>query len=49
MPMPSFLGLPSSGLLGVLALDFSYLTLDDDLVGRDFSDTRTRLQWDVSF
>ena len=32
-----------------VTLDWSYLTLDDDLLGTDVSDGRFRLQWDVSF
>jgi phosphate-selective porin len=32
-----------------LTFDYSYLTLDDGLVGRDVSENRIRLQWDVSF
>ena len=32
-----------------ITLDYSYLTLDDGLVGRDESESRIRLQWDVSF
>ncbi len=32
-----------------LTLDYSYLTIDDDFLGRDVSDGRVRLQWDVSF
>ena len=29
--------------------DYSHLTLDDDVLNRDVSDGRARLQWDVSF
>ena len=32
-----------------LTLDYSYLTLDDDFLATDVSDSRVRLQWDVSF
>ncbi|MFK8053438.1 MAG: porin [Woeseiaceae bacterium] len=32
-----------------LTFDISHLTLDDVLVGRDVSENRVRLQWDVSF
>jgi phosphate-selective porin OprO/OprP len=32
-----------------LTLDFSHLTLDDDVLRRNVSDERVRLQWDVSF
>lgn len=32
-----------------LSLDYSYLTLDDDVLPRNVSDHRFRLQWDVSF
>jgi phosphate-selective porin len=32
-----------------ITLDYSYLTIDDGLVGRDASENRIRLQWDVSF
>lgn len=32
-----------------ITLDFSYLTLDDDVLGRDKSTSRVRLQWDISF
>ena len=32
-----------------ITLDYSYLTLDDDLLGTDVSDGRVRLQWDISF
>jgi hypothetical protein len=32
-----------------LTLDYSYLTLDDDVLSRNVSDQRVRFQWDVSF
>ena len=32
-----------------LTLDYSYLTLDDDVLSRNVSDNRARLQWDISF
>jgi len=32
-----------------LTLDYSYLTLDDDVMARNVQDNRVRLQWDVSF
>lgn len=32
-----------------LTLDYSHLTLDDDVLSRHVSDDRVRLQWDVSF
>ena len=32
-----------------LTLDYSHLTLDDDVLSRNVSDDRVRLQWDVSF
>jgi hypothetical protein len=32
-----------------LTLDYSYLTLDDDVLSRNVSDHRARFQWDVSF
>lgn len=32
-----------------LTLDYSYLTLDDDVLSRNVSDSRVRLQWDISF
>tara|TARA_R110002072_G_scaffold273253_3_gene434058 strand:+ start:19612 stop:20946 length:1335 start_codon:yes stop_codon:yes gene_type:complete len=32
-----------------LTLDYSYLTLDDDVLGQDKSTSRIRLQWDISF
>jgi len=32
-----------------LTLDYSYLTLDDDVLGVDKSASRIRLQWDISF
>ena len=32
-----------------LTLDYSYLTLDDDVLARNVSDHRVRFQWDVSF
>ncbi len=32
-----------------ITLDYSYLTLDDGLAGRDDALNRVRLQWDVSF
>lgn len=32
-----------------ITLDYSYLTLDDGLVGASDSENRIRLQWDVSF
>ena len=38
-----------SGHNNKITLDFSKLTLDDDLLSRDFSENRVRLQWDVSF
>jgi len=30
-------------------VDYSYLTLEDDVLNRDISDGRARFQWDVSF
>jgi phosphate-selective porin len=38
-----------SGHANKLTFDLSRLTLDDGLLGLDDSDTRVRLQWDVSF
>ena len=32
-----------------VTLDYSYLTLDDGNDGRDYNDSRIRLQWDISF
>lgn len=32
-----------------LTLDYSHLTLDDNMMNRDESENRVRLQWDVSF
>jgi phosphate-selective porin OprO/OprP len=32
-----------------LTLDYSHLTLDDDVLNRNVSDDRVRLQWDISF
>lgn len=32
-----------------ITLDYSYLTLDDDVLGQDKSTSRIRLQWDISF
>jgi hypothetical protein len=32
-----------------ITLDYSYLTLDDDVLGQDKSTSRVRLQWDISF
>jgi phosphate-selective porin len=32
-----------------LTLDYSYLTLDDNFLNQDESDSRVRFQWDVSF
>ena len=32
-----------------LTLDYSHLTLDDDVLARNVSDDRIRFQWDVSF
>jgi hypothetical protein len=32
-----------------LTLDYSYLTLDDDVLSRNVADHRVRFQWDVSF
>lgn len=32
-----------------LTLDYSHLTLEDDVLARDISDDRVRFQWDVSF
>lgn len=32
-----------------LSLDYSHLTLDDGLLGRDLAENRLRLQWDISF
>ncbi len=32
-----------------ITLDYSYLTLDDDFLDTDVSESRVRLQWDVSF
>ena len=32
-----------------LTLDYSYLTLEDDVLGTDKSGSRVRLQWDISF
>lgn len=38
-----------SGHNNKITLDYSYLTLDDGLVGVDDAESRIRLQWDVSF
>ncbi len=38
-----------SGHNNKLTLDYSHLTLDDDVLARNVSDDRVRLQWDVSF
>ena len=38
-----------SGHNNKITLDYSYLTLDDDFLATDVSDSRVRLQWDVSF
>jgi len=32
-----------------LTLDYSYLTLDDDVISRNVSDHRARFHWDISF
>jgi phosphate-selective porin OprO and OprP len=32
-----------------ITADYSYLTLDDDVLARNVSDHRARLQWDISF
>ncbi len=32
-----------------VTVDYSYLTLDDESAGRQVSDNRIRLQWDISF
>lgn len=32
-----------------LTLDYSYLTIDDDLLNEDDNESRIRLQWDVSY
>ncbi len=32
-----------------LTMDFSHLRLDDDVLGRNESENRVRLQWDISF
>lgn len=32
-----------------ITLDYSYLTIDDDLLDEDVSESRVRMQWDVSF
>ena len=38
-----------SGHDNKLTLDYSHLTLDDDVLSRNVSDDRVRLQWDISF
>ena len=38
-----------SGHNNKITLDYSHLTLDDDVLRRNVSDDRVRLQWDVSF
>ena len=38
-----------SGHDNKLTLDYSYLTLDDDVLARNVEDNRVRLQWDISF
>jgi phosphate-selective porin len=38
-----------SGHNNKITLDYSYLTLDDDVMGIDKSASRVRLQWDISF
>jgi len=38
-----------SGHNNKITLDYSYLTLDDDVLARNVSDNRVRLQWDISF
>jgi len=32
-----------------ITMDYSYLTLDDDVLARNVADSRVRLQWDISF
>ena len=32
-----------------ITLDYSYLTLHDEMLSRNASDNRFRLQWDISF
>jgi hypothetical protein len=32
-----------------ITVDYSYLTLDDDVLARNVSDHRSRVQWDISF
>ena len=32
-----------------ITVDYSYLTLDDDVLSRNVSDHRSRVQWDISF
>ncbi len=38
-----------SGHDNKLTLDYSYLTLDDDVLARNVDDHRVRFQWDISF
>jgi len=38
-----------SGHSNKITVDFSHLTLDDALLGSNYSDNRFRIQWDVSF
>ncbi|MFT5443344.1 MAG: phosphate-selective porin OprO/OprP [Myxococcota bacterium] len=38
-----------SGHNNKITLDYSHLTLDDNVLARNVSDNRVRLQWDVSF
>jgi len=38
-----------SGHNNKITVDYSHLTLDDDVVARNVSDDRVRIQWDVSF
>jgi len=38
-----------SGHNNKITVDYSHLTLDDDVVSRNVSDDRVRIQWDVSF
>ena len=38
-----------SGHSNKITVDFSHLTLDDELLGSNYSDNRFRIQWDVSF
>ena len=38
-----------SGHNNKITVDYSYLTIDDDFLSTDVSDSRVRVQWDVSF